>query len=60
MNDFLYIKLGKLETALDALFEWAAHEAKIKDADALIDVVKEIHEVTTEIKLMREIILSTK
>lgn len=56
MHNFLYIKLGKLEAVLDALFEQAAHEAENKDADALIDVVKDIHEVTTEIRLMREII----
>ena len=60
MNDFLKIKLGKLETVLEALFEQAAHEAENKDADALITVVKDIHEVTTEIRLMRELIISTK
>lgn len=60
MRDLLNNKLQRLENLLEALFEQAAHEAENKDADALIAVVKDIHEVTTEIRLMRELTISTK
>ena len=60
MRDLLNNKLQRLGNLLEALLEQAAHEAENKDADALIAVVKDIHEVTTEIRLMRELIISTK
>lgn len=56
MKDTLKIKVERLENVLEALFEQAEHEAQSKDADALIDVVKDIQETMTEIKLLKELI----
>ena len=53
MQELLEYRVKKLESALSALFEQAEHEAQCEDADALIDVVKDIHEVTTEIRLLK-------
>ena len=55
MKDILKTKLGVLENALEALFELAEHEARNKDADALIEVLKDIQEVSIEIDLLKSI-----
>ena len=56
MKDILKTKLGALENALEALFELAEHGARNKDADALVDVLKDIQEVTIEIDLLKSIL----
>lgn len=56
MKDILKTKLGQLENALEALFEQAEYEARNKDADALIDVLKDIQEVSIEIDLLKSIL----
>ena len=53
IQELLEYRVKKLERALNALFEQAEHEAQEQDVDALIDVVKDIHEVTTEIRLLK-------
>ena len=53
MEKVIQHKLARYKVALEALFEQAEHEAQEQDVDALIDVVKDIHEVTTEIRLLK-------
>ena len=56
MKDILKNKLGQLENALDALFEQAEQESRCKDADALIEVLKDIQGVSIEISLLKSIL----
>ena len=56
MIDILKNKLGRLENVMNALFEMAEHEIKNKDADALIEVLKDIQQASIEINILKSIL----
>ena len=56
MIDTLKNKLGRLENVMNALFEMAEHEIKNKDADALIEVLKDIQQASIEINILKSIL----